>query len=200
MAITDPLTATYVDASTFTVSGDYTDEFSTNRRVKADCDTDGIKYSDVEGSSYDGGADETTVNIYDSNLTSNLTDVWFGVVAISASQALPLYLEEGSLSEYFSADADGDSLHFELVVSENRDMSNPVIDVFSSDDETDWYYDDGSGFTAMPSGGVPGGSQPCTVEYAWSNSEIKMRTPYYIRWRSYDGTSYSDPFFDGVMF
>jgi len=110
-------------------------------------------------------------------------------------------IQTGSFTEYFSADDDGDSLHYELIVSPNRDMSNPVIDVFSGNDNTNWHYDDGSGCdNQIPADGVPGGSQPCSVEYTWTSGQISRGTTYYIRWRSYDGTSYSPPFFDSERF
>jgi hypothetical protein len=192
------ISATYVDATIFTVAGDYTKEFLLNRRVKANIQTADDPESAVKSASYDSANDETTVNIWDSVLDANLVEVWFGNIAYPA---LPRRIEKGSFVEYFSADPDGNSLHFELIVSRNRDMSSPVIDKFSSDDQTNWYYDDGAGFdNQIPAGGVPSGSQPCSVEYAWENSEIKQRVRYYMRWRSYDGTSYSDPFFDVRIF
>lgn len=130
----------------------------------------------------------------------SISNSQWGYLGGMGAQPVEPSITSGSFAEYFSADPDGDSLHFELIVSENRDMSSPVIDKFSSNDQTNWYYDDGSGFVSIPSGGVPGGSQPCTVEYNWTSSEISRDTTYYIRWRSHDGTSYSDPFFDVVTF
>ena len=85
------ISATYVDGSTFTVSGDKTGEFVQDRRVKANCETDGDKYSSVKSSSYDGGSDATTVSLEDSVLTSNLVEVWFGMVAPGSTGSLPLH-------------------------------------------------------------------------------------------------------------
>ena len=83
--------ATYVDASTFTVPEDRTGEFVQGRRVLADCGDDGEVTSHVTSSSYDNGANETTVNIYDSVLTSNLSDVWYGAVSPGADGSLPIH-------------------------------------------------------------------------------------------------------------
>ena len=83
--------ATYVDASTFTVPEDRTGEFVVGRKVLADCGDDGEKVSDVTGSSYDSGANETTVNIYDSVLTSNLSDVWYGAVSPGPDGSTPIH-------------------------------------------------------------------------------------------------------------
>jgi len=79
--------ATYVDASTFTVSEDRTEEFVAGRAILADCGDDGEFDSHVSSSSYDSGANETTVNIYDSVLTFNLSDVWYGAIYY----AIPLH-------------------------------------------------------------------------------------------------------------
>ena len=73
------LAATYVDPDTFTVVGDLTSTFSVGRRVKANCGVDGFKFGTIESSSFGGGV--TTVNLTSGsdNLTSNLTEVWYGM-------------------------------------------------------------------------------------------------------------------------
>ena len=101
------------------------------------------------------------------------------------------------LSVNIPADADGDSLHVEVVVSENDDMSSPDIDAFSGDDTTDWYFDDGSGFKPLPPDGIPGGSQPCTVKYKGTSS-LAAGKEYNSRWRVHDGSSYNDPYYKPV--
>jgi len=90
------LGATYIDIASFTVAGDLTSSFHEGRRVKANCGVDGFKYRTVESSSFDGTAD-TTVNLYaDSDaLTSNLTEVWYGIVGVGADQSLPDHLHNG---------------------------------------------------------------------------------------------------------
>lgn len=87
------LSATYVDSDTFTISGDHTGWLTEDRRVKADCGADGIKYTEIESTSYSDP--DTTVNVKTANLTSNLTEVEFGVVASGDAAALPLHDHTG---------------------------------------------------------------------------------------------------------
>ena len=87
------ITATFIDASNFTVSGDRTAEFVAGRRVKADCGADGTVYSEVASASYDGST-ETTVTLDDAVLTSNLTEVWYGAIAPGSTGALPTHTHE----------------------------------------------------------------------------------------------------------
>lgn len=86
--------ATYVSSSSFTVSGNETANFTAGRRIKADCGGDGIKYATITSSSY--SSPNTTVNIDESTLTSNLTDVWYGVVQPGATGSLPDHSHDGS--------------------------------------------------------------------------------------------------------
>jgi len=83
------ITATYVDADTFTVATDMTLAFVVGRRVKCDCGASGYKYGTVESSSY--GALKTTVNLVSTNddLTSNLVAVWFGIVSPGTLGSVP---------------------------------------------------------------------------------------------------------------
>ena len=80
MAITDPITATYVSTTSFTVATDLTADFVTGARVRANCGTDGIKLGSVTTSSYASGTGLTTVTVsLDSgSLTANLTGVLHG--------------------------------------------------------------------------------------------------------------------------
>jgi len=85
------LAATYVDADTFTVSGDYTADFAINRKVRANCGVDGLKYGVVLSSSYT--APNTTVNLTadSDDLTANLTEVDWSVVKPGAAGNIPLH-------------------------------------------------------------------------------------------------------------
>jgi hypothetical protein len=68
------MTATYIDANSFKVDGDLTKSFRKGRKVRCDCDTDGIKYRQVASSSYASG--ETTVTLSTGEaLTANLQSV-----------------------------------------------------------------------------------------------------------------------------
>jgi len=80
MAITDPIPATYVSATTFTVATDRTAEFAAGVRVRADCGADGIFTGTVTASSHASGTDLTTVSLAldAGSLTANLTDVLHG--------------------------------------------------------------------------------------------------------------------------
>lgn len=66
------VSATYVSATSFTVSGDMTDDFLVGKWIHADCGADGIKYGTITNVSY---VSSTTVTIIESVLTSNLAGV-----------------------------------------------------------------------------------------------------------------------------
>lgn len=67
-------TPSYTDSDTFTLSGDYTAQFTTGAVVLVDLGVDGLKTNTVASSSYGGGT--TTVNVNTANITSNITRVW----------------------------------------------------------------------------------------------------------------------------
>ncbi len=73
------VTATYVDADTFTVVGDQTAIFVYGRRIRCDCGVDGYKYGAVLTTSV---STDTTVNLMtdDDAITANLTAVDLSVV------------------------------------------------------------------------------------------------------------------------
>ena len=85
------LAVTYVDADTFTITGDYTADFVVNRKIRADCGADGYKYCVVLSSSY--SAPNTTVNLTaaSDDLTINLTEVDWSVVKPGATGNVPLH-------------------------------------------------------------------------------------------------------------
>ena len=93
------LTATYVDADTFTIVGDKTTDFVANRKVKCGCGVDGDKIGVVLSSNY--GAPNTTVinlTVASDDLTANLVTVSWSVVLEGATGNLPLHfhLDEDS--------------------------------------------------------------------------------------------------------
>ena len=79
--------ATYVSSNQFQVSGDRVDEFQTDRRVRANCGIDGYKYGTVQSASFSAGY--TTVTLLESELTSNLSAVHYGVVSSFPPGSLP---------------------------------------------------------------------------------------------------------------
>jgi len=88
------MNAVYVSANSFKVLGDKTSEFNEGRRVKLDCDPDGIKYAVIISSSY--SSPYTTVVIDESTLTTNLDSVLYGVVQPGSVGSLPDHLHDGS--------------------------------------------------------------------------------------------------------
>ena len=104
------LAAVYVDADTFTVTGDYADAFVANRKVKANCGVDGLQYVVVLSSSY--GAPNTTVNLTadSDDLTANLTEVVWSVMKPGA---------EGNVALHDHSDEDtGDDVDVSGIVSD----------------------------------------------------------------------------------
>ena len=71
----DGITATYIAANQFSVTGNQTADFHAGRRVKAAL-TGGDVYSTISGSVF--GA-VTTVTLFDSELDNTLTKVWYGI-------------------------------------------------------------------------------------------------------------------------
>lgn len=86
--------ATYVSSSQFTVEGDHTGEFISGRRLKMNCGTDGIFYATVSSSELSGS--DTNVVINESNITSNLESVLYGVIQPGDEGSLPEHSHDGS--------------------------------------------------------------------------------------------------------
>ena len=97
--------ASYISATQFSVSGDHTTEFIEGRRVRV-LILGVYYYSNVVSSSYT--APVTTVVISESILTSNLTEVHYGIVNIGSQGSLPEHShtssegQGGSLSDTYS--------------------------------------------------------------------------------------------------
>jgi len=86
--------AIYVSNNSFKVMGDKTIEFNAGRRVKLDCQLDGIKYATVVSSSY--SSPYTTIIIDESTLTASLTTVWYGIVQTGQVGSLPNHSHDGT--------------------------------------------------------------------------------------------------------
>lgn len=81
------ITATYVSASSFKVSGSKLDEFSPGRAVWANCGNDGVKYAFVASASYSSPDTTVTLDSVESqSLTANLASVLFGRVKYGATK------------------------------------------------------------------------------------------------------------------
>lgn len=86
--------ATYISSSSFSISGDHVLEFVEDRRIRTDCGVDGIEYCTILGSSYSDP--NTTVVTKESELTSNLTAVLYGIVEPGVYGSLPDHSHDGS--------------------------------------------------------------------------------------------------------
>jgi len=76
--INPDLSPQYVDASRFSVSGDQADIYADKRRLKITLGTS-TEYTQVSFSTYDAGANKTTVTLSDAILTGPITTVEHGV-------------------------------------------------------------------------------------------------------------------------
>lgn len=101
--------AVYVSANQLRTAFDRTSEFTVGRRVKANCGADGYKYSAVASSAFSEGS--TTVVLNEFCLTSNLTEVHYGIIQSGAEGSFPDHMhtaEEGgggTLSGIYSLDS-----------------------------------------------------------------------------------------------
>lgn len=86
--------ATYVSTNSFTVVGDRTSEFVTGRRVKFNCGPDGTRYATIVSSSY--SSPDTTVIIDETTLTSNLSEVLYGIISPGTIGSIPVHSHDGS--------------------------------------------------------------------------------------------------------
>lgn len=87
------MAATYISASSFKVSGDYSAQFNQGRRIKCNCGVDGLKYGTVESSSYNGDDVETTIVLEEDSddLTANLSEAWYGIVQPGDEGSVPVH-------------------------------------------------------------------------------------------------------------
>jgi len=72
----------------------------------------------------------------------------------------------------FSIPGDDDPdthVHFRVQISENADFSDPVVDAESKDDQTAWYYNNGSTWTALQVAGV-------LAYWEWESDDFGQRT------------------------
>lgn len=133
------ITATYVSPSGFTITTDRTNEFLIDRRVKADCSVDGFKFGTITSSSYASGGNLTTVNLTSAsdNLTSNLTDVYYGIISEGHSGSVPVHNHNGD--EGSGGIVTGSSyLHSQpttatsWIVAHNLNFQYPNVEVISA--------------------------------------------------------------------
>lgn len=94
--------ATYLSPTQFTLN--YNDpRLIKDRRIEADCGTDGRKYGTIADVVYNNGSDSTTVTIFEAVLTENLIYIMPGLVCSGPTSSLPRHShtsnEQGGLLE-----------------------------------------------------------------------------------------------------
>jgi hypothetical protein len=89
------LAAVYVDTETFTVTGDYSDEFEAGRKVRANCGADGYKYGVVLSSSYSSPSTTVALTPGSDALTSDLASVEWSVVKPGEAGNIPTHTHAG---------------------------------------------------------------------------------------------------------
>lgn len=86
--------ATYISSNQFSVEGYKTEEFSAGRRLKVADSSDGVKYLTVSSSSY--STPNTIVTTKESELSSDMVSVLYGVIAPGTTGSLPDHTHDGS--------------------------------------------------------------------------------------------------------
>jgi hypothetical protein len=101
-----PVTAVYVSETTFTLDGNYTSDFHTDRRIRARCDAL-RKHGTILSSSYGAGVTTVILTADSDDLDSNLDGVWLGEITAPSNDdsCLPKHLHTaedlgGVLSSY----------------------------------------------------------------------------------------------------
>jgi len=105
--------AVYISSNQFSVSTDKTIEFVPGRRLKLDQGVDGIAYSTISGSTY--STPNTIVTTKESELTSNLVSVLYGVVESGSEGSLPDHVHDGS-------EGSGGIILYNYVISEDTTL------------------------------------------------------------------------------
>lgn len=155
------LAATYVDPDTFTVVGDLTSTFSVGRRVKANCGVDGFKFGTIESSSFGGGV--TTVNLTSGsdNLTSNLTEVWYGIQSEGTDGSVPIHAHDVS-------EGSGGEIVVPILQVDRVNITNTLITTSVISEAV----------SATSSSGVAFGSNAITLLKSDSTVRVQMLIPY----------------------
>lgn len=113
------IAATYISASSFSVVGDRTSEFEVGRKVKCIHDGDPTIYGVISSSVY---TSVTTIEITadTGDLTSNLTNVYYGVISSGIDSALPDHSHGAGDGGNITANKVSD---FDTEVSNNTDVA-----------------------------------------------------------------------------
>jgi len=85
----DGIKATFISDTSFILDGNRTQEFVPYRRVRADCQTDGVQYGSVRSSTFNSETNRTTVTLFEDALTPLLSEVWYAITAPGDHGAFP---------------------------------------------------------------------------------------------------------------
>jgi len=141
--------ASYVSSSVFTVVGDRTTEFVEGRRLRMDCRQDGYVYSTVLSGVY--ASPNTTVYLDETNLTSNLYSVSYGVVSPGSIGSLPSHghsISEGDGGYIAFSTASGGSSTL-IGLSDTPDSYQDGYYLKSTSNGTEWASTSGSASTLL---------------------------------------------------
>jgi len=123
-------------------------------------------------------------------LVDPVTGLPTGAVSVAFGSALlPVHLLGDIL-----VDPEGSNLHFEVEIDISPDFASPEHVASSSVSQVSWEYFTGVQFSQVPALGVVSNYQDSDygcVLYTWTNAAAAQNV-YYARYRSYDGTDYSD--------
>ena len=98
MAVTT-INGVYVSVNSFTVTGDQTNNFETDRRTYMDCGVDGIKYGTITNSNYDNPDTTVTLSSGSDNITGNLDQVAHSIISTGTDSAM---------TQHYHSTAEGD--------------------------------------------------------------------------------------------
>jgi hypothetical protein len=109
------VTFAYITTTTFKTSGNTTDIYTTDRKVKVNLSSS-YSISDVLSSVYDSGQDETVVTISDAILDNTLVSVQHGIISTGLNSSFPDLNDDASSititdsGDYFDSDNIEDAL------------------------------------------------------------------------------------------
>jgi hypothetical protein len=137
------ITATYVSATTFTVSGTQTNVLLVDRRVNANCGVDGVKYGTIINSSPGAGITTIVLSTASDDLTSNLTEIEYGIVGSGPTQSLPVHSHNntegrGGQIDHVSLDNIGSTTHSNIDLHVNDNTKHRVINDAGTTDTDLW--------------------------------------------------------------
>ena len=191
----DARTSSFVDSTTFTVSGDVTTEFAPDIALKISLGAS-LVYAFVETSTYAGGPDETTIVVSESVLTGALTSVDYSVISPGDESGVPRtqrsyiaieddgFTARSSIPSFYLEDTDAAvdegltgirsiSGQFSIVsYSDDRASNNVIIEVSRTAHVVDG--------VAFPSGNVSIGTSAITTSKLYVSGNVTSTTQFQV--------------------